>query len=278
MDDRDERLITLCGMAAVFAALFGTPVTASMFVLEVASVGLMQYAALVPCVVSAVTAYGVACLFGLTGSHYAPVMQALDAVVFGKTALLAVLCAVMSIIVCVALHSTEHAGRRIRNPFVRAFVGGVILILMTLLLGTRDYNGAGGDVIALALDGTLHSSWAFLWKLIFTAITIAAGFKGGEIVPTFFIGAALGCLLGPILGMPAQLAAALGLVGVFCGVVNCPVASIFLSIELFGSGALPYFALVCGITYMLSGSFGLYNGSQKILFSKMKWEVEQPHA
>ena len=106
-------------------------------------------------------------------------------------------------------------------------------------------------------------------------MTIGFGFKGGEIVPTFFIGATFGCVAGPMLGIPAELAAALGLVGMFCGVVNCPLASIFLSIELFGAGAMPYFALVCGITYMLSGRFGLYTGSQIILYPKTKWEISR---
>ena len=277
LNEQDERTITLCGMAAVFAALFATPVTASVFVLEVASVGLMQYSALVPCILSAVTAYGVANLFGLSGSHYAAVMQGLDAAMFGKVAVLAVVLALMSIAECTVLHYTEHQASRIKNRFLRAFAGGVIIIALTLLLGTRDYNGAGGEVIAAALNGTLNGKLAFLWKLIFTAVTIGFGFKGGEIVPTFFMGATLGCLLGPVLGIPAELAAALGLVGLFCGVVNCPIASIFLSIELFGSGALPYFALVCGICYMLSGKFSLYTGSQHILFSKTHWEVEEKH-
>lgn len=272
LDKQDERVITLCGMGAVFAALFGTPITATVFVLEVASVGLFQYAALVPCLVSALTAYGVACLFGLSGSHYAPVVQALNPVLFGKAAVLAVIIAVASILLCVVLHTCEHQARRIRNSYARAFAGGAILIALTLLLGTRDYNGAGGDVITLALGGSVNSPLAFLWKLLFTAITIACGYKGGEIVPTFFIGATLGCVLGPILGIPAQLAAALGLVGLFCGVVNCPIASIFLSVELFGAGALPYFALICAVSYMLSGSYGLYNGSQIIVFSKTKWQ------
>ena len=273
LDKQDERVITLCGMGAVFAALFGTPVTATVFVLEVASVGLLQYSAMVPCLVSALTAYGVACLCGLSGSHYAPVMQALSSVMLGKTAVLALIITLMSILLCGVLHNCEHYSKKIHNSYARAFVGGVILVALTLLLGTRDYNGAGGDVIVMALGGHVNSPWAFLWKLIFTAITIACGYKGGEIVPTFFIGATLGCVLGPVLGIPAELSSALGLVGLFCGVVNCPVASIFLSIELFGAGALPYFALMCAISYMLSGSWGLYNGSQIIIFDKTHWQL-----
>lgn len=273
LDKQDMRTVTLCGMAAVFSALFATPVTAAVFVLEVSAVGLLQYSALVPCLLSSVTAYGVALLCGLSGSGYAPVVQAIDGCVLGGTAVLAVIVALMSIIECVTLHRTEHLAAKIRNRYLRAAVGGAILIALTLIANTRDYNGAGGEVIARALNGQ-SASLAFLWKLVFTAVTIGFGFKGGEIVPTFFMGAALGCVIGPLLGLPAELAAALGMVGLFCGVVNCPIASIFLSIELFGSGALPYFALMCGMTYMLSGHFSLYEGAQRIVFSKEKWEEE----
>ena len=136
---------------------------------------------------------------------------------------------------------------------------------MTLLAGT-DYNGAGMEVITAAVEeGTAHPL-AFLLKILFTAVTLAAGFKGGEVVPSFFVGATFGCVMGPLLGIPAGAAAALGLV---CGATNCPIASIFLAIELFGEGGLLYFALTCGISYMLSGYTGLYS-SQTILYSKLK--------
>ena len=276
LDSSDHRMVTLCGMSAVFAALFATPLTATVFVLEVVAVGMIQYSAFVPCLISSMSAFGVSKLFGLHTSHYAPVVQALDVMLSVKVVIFAVIVALMSIILCEVLHNTEHtAAKLIKNRFVRAFVGGLLIIGLTLALNTRDYNGAGGDIITLALGGTLNASWAFLWKLIFTAITIGFGFKGGEIVPTFFIGATFGCLIGPALGIPAELAAALGLVGMFCGVVNCPLASIILSIELFGAGAMPYFALVCGIAYMLSGRFGLYTGSQIILYPKTKWQLER---
>ncbi|MBR6570831.1 MAG: chloride channel protein [Clostridia bacterium] len=276
LDEGDRRMVTLCGMSAVFAALFATPLTATVFVLEVVAVGLIQYSALVPCLVSSLAAFGISKLFGLHTSHYAAVVQSMDVLMFIKTGGFAIIVALMSIVLCEVLHLTAHGAKKlVKNRFVRAFVGGVIIIALTLVLNTRDYNGAGGDIINLALGGTVNSGWAFLWKLIFTAVTIGFGFKGGEIVPTFFIGATFGCVVGPLLGIPAGLAAALGMVGMFCGVVNCPLASIILSIELFGAGAMPYFALVCGICYMLSGRFGLYSGSQTILFSKTKWEINR---
>ena len=136
---------------------------------------------------------------------------------------------------------------------------------------------ARGGARPRAIEGGQAAPDAFFWKLLFTAVTIGSGFKGGEVVPTFFIGATLGCVLGGLLGIPAGFAAALGLVCVFCGAVNCPIASIVLSIELFGAGQLVYFALACGIAYMLSGYFGLYS-SQKILYSKLRTEFINIHA
>ena len=115
---------------------------------------------------------------------------------------------------------------------------GAIVVVLTLLVDTGDYNGAGMDVITRAIEGGQAAPDAFFWKLLFTAVTIGSGFKGGEVVPTFFIGATLGCVLGGLLGIPAGFAAALGLVCVFCGAVNCPIASMVLSIELFGAGQL----------------------------------------
>ena len=127
------------------------------------------------------------------------------------------------------------------------------------------------NVIKAALEHGSAHPMAFLLKILFTAITLSCGFRGGEVVPTFFIGATLGCVVGPLLGIPAGFSAAVGLIAVFCGAVNCPIASLALSIELFGSTELMYFALACGISYMLSGYFGLYR-SQKILYSKTRAE------
>ena len=148
-------------------------------------------------------------------------------------------------------------------------VGGGAVIALTYLCGTRDYNGAGMDLITAAVEQGTARPEAFLLKILFTAVTLSAGFKGGEVVPSFFVGATFGCVAGPLLGIPAGFAAALGLAAVFCGATNCPLASIFLSVELFGDGGLLYFALICGISYMLSGYNGLYS-SQTIVYSKLK--------
>lgn len=272
LDDKDMRVVTLCGMSAVFAALFGTPLTAAIFALEVISVGVLYYVALIPCLVSSIAAYAISLGFGLAPTRFIVTVEPLAALTLLKVVVLAIACAGVSILFCVALHKVEELAQdRIKSGCIRAILGGCIIIALTLLVGSNDYNGTGGDIIESAINEGVAPNWAFLWKIIFTVITIACGFKGGEIVPTFFIGATLGCVLGPIIGLPAGFAAAIGLAAVFCGNVNCPVASIILSVELFGSGELIYFALACAISYMLSGYFSLYS-SQKIIYSKTRAE------
>ena len=186
-----------------------------------------------------------------------------------RVCILAAVCAVISIFFCVAMKTANKWFSQIfENKYLRAAVGGAVILALTLLLRTTDYNGAGMNVIENAvLEGKAHPA-AFLLKIIFTAVTIGCGFKGGEIVPTMFIGATLGCAFSPLIGLDARFAAAVGIVALFCSVVNCPTASLFLSLELFGSEGIVLFAAACGVSYMLSGYYGLYS-SQKIVYSKL---------
>lgn len=276
MDDKDRRIAVLCGMSAFFSALFGTPLTATFFALEVISVGVFYYAAFVPCITSSLVAYGISVFAGVPPTHFTVSAPELSLELVCRVAVLAVLCAVVSILLCEVLHRTEHLLKhRFPNPWIRVVVGGAAIILLTYVVGTGDYNGAGMEVIQRAVSGEARPE-AFLLKMAFTAITIGAGFKGGEVVPTFFVGATFGCVAGGLLGIPPGFAAAIGLVAVFCGAVNCPVASITLSTELFGADGLLYFAVACGIGYMLSGYRGLYS-SQTILYSKLRAEFINIH-
>ncbi len=278
LDEKDMRIVTLAGMSAVFSALFGTPLTATVFALEVISVGVIYYSALIPCLVASLIALQISVFFGIAPTRFLVTVYPVHAVMVLKVAVLAVGCAVVSILFCLAMHGTEHfLSKKIPNEFVRVLVGGAAIVALSLLLGTGDYNGAGMDVIVRAVEQGTARPDAFFWKLLFTAITLGTGYKGGEVVPCFFVGATFGCVLGSLLGIPAGFAAAIGLVAVFCGAVNCPLASILLSIELFGSEGVICFALACGIAYMLSGYFGLYS-SQKILYSKVKAEFINIHA
>ncbi|MBQ1352019.1 MAG: chloride channel protein [Oscillospiraceae bacterium] len=272
LDEKDMHLVILCGMSGVFSALFGTPLTAVLFALEVISVGVLYYSGFIPCLVSSLTAYHVSLAFGVSPTRFSlETVPAISVSVLLQVLALSILCALLSIGFCVAIHQTEAwVFRVLKNELVRAALGGVLLIGLTYLVGTRDYNGTGMGLIAAAINGNARPE-AFVLKLVFTVITIAAGLKGGEIVPTFFVGATFGCVAGGLLGLDPAFGAALGLIALFCGMVNCPLASIVLSIELFGAQGMLLFAIACGVSYVLSGYYGLYS-SQKILYSKLRAE------
>ena len=275
LGEKELPLTTQCGMAALFAALFGTPLTAAIFALEVISVGVIYYAGLIPCITAAAVGYGVSKLLGVAPTRYIVYAPALEAAMLMRVAILAVACALVSIVFVRGMHWVEHGAKKLApDSYRRAIIGGFLILCVSYGLGT-EYNGAGMDVIALALKGDVDT-WAWLIKILFTAITIGFGFKGGEVVPSFFVGATFGCVLAPLLAIPAPFGAAIGLVAVFCGAVNCPVASIILSIELFGAGGLIYFALACAISYLMSGYSGLYS-SQTILYSKQQAEYINVH-
>lgn len=277
LDDRDLRTATMAGMAAFFSALFGTPLAATVFAMMVISIGVMYHAAFIPCLTASLVSYGVSLLMGVKPTRLAVEMPELDSWMMVRVALLAALCALVSVLFCQTIHFAEHQmQKRIPNVWIRVVIGGVAVIALTYLCKSTDYNGAGMNVITAAVEQGSARPEAFLLKVVFTAITLAAGFKGGEVVPSFFVGATFGCVAGSLLGIPAGFAAALGLVAVFCGATNCPIASIFLAVELFGDGGLLYFALACGISYMLSGYNGLYS-SQTILYSKLKAEYINVH-
>ena len=269
LDDRDLRVATLAGMAAFFSALFGTPLAATVFAIMVISIGVIYHVALYPSLLAALVAYGVSIYLGVEPTRFAVSVPEQTVGMFVRVALLGVLCALVSILFCQVMHGAGHLMKRIRNPWLRVACGGAAIIVLTLIFGT-DYNGAGMEIVTAAVEqGTVAVPWAFLLKLIFTAITLAAGFKGGEVVPSFFVGATFGCAAAPLLGLPAGFGAAVGLAAVFCGVTNCPLASTLLAVELFGAEGLLYFALACCLSYMLSGYQGLYS-SQTILYSKLK--------
>lgn len=277
LDEQDLRIATTTGMAAFFTALFGTPLAAAIFSIAVVSVDAFYHAAFFPALIGALEAYGVSRLLGVEPTAFAVEAPALAPGLLLRAGLLAGLCGLLSVVFCGTIRLTEHQmARRIPNPWLRAFAGGCAVAVLTLLCGTTDYNGAGMGVIAAAVEeGTVRPA-AFALKILFTAVTLAAGFKGGEVVPSFFVGAAFGCAAGPLLGLPPGFAAALGLTSVFCGATNCPLASIALAIELFGSGGLLYFALACCVSYVLSGYGGLYS-SQTILHSKLKGRYINVH-
>ncbi len=266
--DDDKRIMTMCGMSAMFAAVFGTPVTAAIFSMEVVSVGIFYYSAIIPCVTSALTASYISSLFGNTHIQVSVNVPETDMILYLKVALIGALCAAISVFFCFVLGRIHKLFKKIKNHAIRAAVGGAIVVVLTLIAGDYTYNGTGGDMIVSAFTKSPFFA-AFLIKIVFTAVTLGSGFKGGEIFPVFFIGSSFGSVFAPMLELDCSVGAAVGMAAIFCGVTNCPIASILLSIELFGSEGIGMYVLACAVSYMLSGYGGLYS-EQKILYSKKR--------
>lgn len=254
LDENDRRVLVMCGMSAAFSALFGTPMAATIFAMEVESVGIMYYAALVPCALSAIIASNFAINMGINPESFT-VKAVPELTVFTslKVVVLAVICAYISAVFCIMLHTvSKYLKKYLKNPYIRIIAVSLVIILITMLLGTSDYMGAGINVIERAIEGEVRPE-AFLIKMMLTALALGAGFKGGEIVPSFYIGATAGCLLGYILGISPSFAAALGMTAVFCGVTNCPISSVLISFELFGYSGNCFYLITAAIAYLLFG-------------------------
>ena len=271
LDQEDRHVMVMCGMGAAFAAMFGTPIAAAVFSMEVISVGSMYYTALAPCIIAALVASGLAGILGVHGEafHVAAIPE-LTITTGLKTGIAAIACAAVGTLFCVVLKQTGKLyGYLFKNKYVRIAAAGGLIILVTKILGTTDYMGAGTGLIIQAVEQSDSGYTTFLWKLLLTAMTMKAGFKGGEIVPSFCIGATLGCVLGQLLGISPSLCAACGMVAVFCSVTNCPMASILIAFEMFGFEGAVFYALAVSVSYATSGYYGLYK-DQRILYSKYK--------
>ena len=270
-DEKDKHIMIMCGMSAAFSALFGTPMAAAVFALEVVSVGVMYYTALMPCMIASLVASGFAAGMGVTPETFHVVDIPKLTIETGlKMGAIAVGCAVISIVFCMVLNGVAGAyGRWFKNPYVRVVVGSCLVIGITLLLGTSDYMGAGAELIEKAVEEGQARPLDFFWKLVLTALTMRAGFRGGEIVPSFCIGATFGCMMGNWLGLSPSICAACGMAAVFCGVTNCPITSILIAFEMFGFKGVSFYLIAVSISYAASGYYGLYK-DQTIVYSKYK--------
>jgi len=289
LDVGTTRTLLTTGIAAGFGAVFGTPITGAVFALEVLAIGRIDYEALIPCLIASLVGDWTCAAWGVHHTAYhvdtlrAPSFAHFDPLLLGKTVLAAAAFGLTSVAFAETTHAIGHLAKRlIRWPMLRPVLGGVLVIALTSLVGTRDYLGLG--VVAATPDGvsivsSFHAggatTWSWLWKLVFTAVTLGFGFKGGEVTPLFFIGATLGNVLGALLHAPIDLFAALGFVAVFAGATNTPLACTLMGIELFGADAAVYLAVACFFGYLFSGHSGIYL-SQRIATAKGDGELGIP--
>jgi len=262
MKEKERAMLTVCGMASVFAGLFGTPLTASVFCLEFLAVGKVFSSGIFPCFISSFLASLVSNAFGVHAETAVISKISLNFTTAWKIAVGAIAIALLGILMCFAFRKLGALMAKVfPNKYIRIALCAVLIVVGTLIVGSQRYNGAGMDMALLAVSG--KADWFdFILKLCFTAVTLAAGFKGGEIVPTFCIGATFGCVLGVLLGIDPGFMAAVGLIGLFCSATNAPIASVILSVEMFGSDNFLIFALVCIICYAVSGRISLYSAQK----------------
>lgn len=278
MDEKDINVLTMCGMSAVFTAMFGTPITATVFSMEVISVGMFHYSAFVPCIIASTISLGVSGYFGIEKEMFTILgLPELTIVNTSRIIVLSIACGLIAILFCKCVHTAHRIYSHLfKNKYIRIFVGGAVVSTFTFIEGTQYYSGAGFNIVLDAFNGQTEA-WTFIIKLLLTALTLGAGFKGGEIVPALCIGASFGSTLAPFLGLDPAFGAGIGLICLFCGVVNCPIAAILLAMEMFGQHHLVPFAIASGVSYVFSGCFGLYD-SQKILYSKLHAEYINTHS
>lgn len=270
--EKEGETLVYCGMAGLFSAVFGTPFAAFVFALEVVFVGEIPFFAAVPTFFTSILAYVTSRLLKTHPERFllASVPSFSWSIVL-KVLLVAVGGALTSVLFCFALKYAKKLFRKgFKNPYLRIVAGGVLIVAATLLLGTKDYNGAGVSVIERIFAGGTVVGYAFLLKILLTAVSVGAGFQGGEIVPSLFVGATMGSTLALFLGIPLPFGAAIGMISVFCGVTNCPLASIAVGLELFSGKASGYLIVAAVVSFLISGKISLYS-AQKTKGFKQKF-------
>ena len=275
-------------LAAGFGAVFGTPLAGAIFALEVLAIGVIRYDALLPCLISAVFADIVCSSWGIQHTNYAihyihgdalPFLPFLhiDLWLLARVILAGVAFGLASYAFANTMHLIKKTAQRAISPaWMVPAIGGMIIIVFTWALNTTDYLGLGvtsKDPSGVSIVNAFHAggsdTWSWLWKLLFTAITLGMGFKGGEVTPLFFIGATLGNTLALLLGAPVDLFAGLGFIAVFAGATNTPIACTLMGAELFGTEHILYFAVACFTAYYFSGHSGIYKAQKLAVPKKM---------
>lgn len=265
----DRRILLICGISGGFGSVFGTPIAGTVFGLEVLAIGLISHEALIPAfIASFVGNLTTTSLWGVGHIHYhMGAVPAMTAMVLVKVIIASVFFGLTSILFSELTHTLKRQfSRLLPNGVLKSAVGGLLVIGLVYAVGTRDYLGLGVPLIQRSFVEDMPSL-AFLWKLVFTSLTLGTGFQGGEVTPLFAIGASLGNALSGFLHLYAPFLAGLGFVAVFCGATNTPIACFLMGVELFGSESAIYLFIACLVSYLCSGHTGIYT-SQRIGVSK----------
>ncbi|OWZ84817.1 voltage-gated chloride channel protein [Natranaerobius trueperi] len=270
IDFIDRKIFLMTGISAAFGSAFGTPLAGTIMGMEVVSQGKFKYEGLIPCFIGSFTGHFVTITLGVQHEHHViKSVPPIDTITLDKVIVLSIVLALASILYSQMRHGIEKYSRKyLKNLMLRGFIGGTLIVALVYIIGTRDYLGRGLPFLDEAFVGQI-SPLAFLAKILFTAITMGSGFRGGEVIPLFFIGATLGNTLSPIIGLPTSFLAALGLISVFCGGTNVPITAFIFSVESFQGQGATYFFMTCIISYILAGQHSVWP-SQKLYEPKSR--------
>lgn len=273
----NRRLLIMAGISGGFGSVFGTPLAGFVFGMEVQRVGRIRYDGLVPCLAAACIGDLTARALGVTHTHHAPLANVpIDLFLLTKVLIAGIAFGLTSLLFVELLHAVKSVlSKFIKRLPLRLMLGGIILIALTLLLNTQAYLGLSEALIEQSLQSGDVPTFAFLFKLLFTAVTLGSGFVGGEVTPLFVMGATLGHVLGGALGVNPSWLAGIGFAAVFAGASNTPLACTVMGIELFGSGSALYMALACFTAYLASGHRGIYS-TQRIEAPKNHHAIIHP--
>ncbi len=251
-----RRQLITAGVAGGFGSVFGTPIAGTIFALEFIAVGGIEYHALLPALVAAVVGALTTHVLGIEHTLYPHLSYVeLTPLLIGKWVVFAAAMALASAAFIELTHALKKVGPK-RLP-IRMMLGGAVIVCLWQLLGTSAYLGLGLDGILRAFSDPLPS-WAFAAKLLFTAVTLGAGFLGGEVTPLFFVGATLGSVMAKLLDLPLELGAGVGLAAVFAAASNTPLALSIMALELMGAAAFPHVVIVCVLAYLFAGHRSIY--------------------
>nr|WP_067058865.1 voltage-gated chloride channel family protein [Mucilaginibacter sp. L294] len=281
LNDADKKVVLTAGVAAGFGAVFGTPLTGAIFALEVIAIGRIQYNALLPCLIAGLVADVTVSAWGVhhtpyhigvvnTGQQFYGHNIPVSFLLLGKVIVASAFFGLASWAFAKAVHLVKNFSLKwIRINWLIPVCGGLVIILLTYILGKPDYLSLGVDaeypgavtIVSAFQHGGAHL-FSWFWKLIYTAVTLGTGFKGGEVTPLFYIGATLGNTLADLMNAPVSLFAALGFIAVFAGATNTPLACTLMGIELFGGEYAIFFAVACFTAYFFSGEAGIYSAQR----------------
>lgn len=260
---QDRQILIIIGISAGFASVFGTPLAGAVFALEVLILKKYRFDAILPSLLAALIADYTCTAWNVKHTQYSiPFIPTMSIENLMWTILVGIIFGLTAMLFSKSTHFCTDLFKKINYAPFRPFIGGIIIAAVVWLTESYKYIGLGIPVIESAFKTDLNS-YDFILKLLFTSFTIGAGFKGGEVTPLFFIGATLGNALVWFVPLPIALLAGMGLVALFAGTSNTPIASTILGIELFGVESVYFIAIACAFSYLFSGGTGIYTSQIK---------------